>query len=267
MHPMLNIAVRAARAAGNVITRNMDRVDTLRIDHKQRNDMVSDVDRQAEAEVLQVLNKSFPDHAVLGEEGGLIGDPNAEYTWIVDPLDGTTNFLHGFPYFNVSIALKHKGRVTQGVVYNPVSQELFTATRGDGAWLNNKRIRVSKIHSLSNALLGNGFPYRDGDDLGKYIEMMQEMTSKSQGIRRPGACALDMAYVAAGRLDGFWISGFSEWDVAAGALLVREAGGLVNDYAGGSDYVSSRTLVCGNPKIAHAMISIVKPIAGTLVTG
>ena len=267
MHPMLNIAVRAARAAGNVITRNMDRVDTLKIDKKQGNDMVSEVDRQAEYEVLRVLNKAYPDHAVLGEEGGLIGDTNAEYTWVVDPLDGTTNFLHGFPHFNVSIALKHKGRASQAVVYNPVSQELFTATRGDGAWLNNKRIRVSKVHAMSEALLGNGFPYRDGDDLGKHIEMMSGLTSKSLGIRRPGACALDMAFVAAGRLDGYWISGFSEWDVAAGALIVREAGGLVNDYAGGSDYVSSGTLVCGNPKIAHSMIEVIKPIAGSLVTG
>ncbi len=264
---MLNIAVRAARAAGNVITRNMDRVDTLKIDHKQRNDMVSEVDRQAESEVLRVLNKAYPDHAVLGEEGGLIGNANAEYTWIVDPLDGTTNFLHGFPHFNVSIALKHKGRMSQAVVYNPVSQELFTATRGDGAWLNNKRIRVSKTHAMSEALVGNGFPYRDGDDLGKHIDMTRELTSRCLGIRRPGACALDMAFVAAGRLDGYWISGFSEWDVAAGALIVREAGGLVNDYAGGSDYVSSRTLVCGNPKIAHGMIGVIKPIAGSLVTG
>lgn len=264
---MLNIAVRAARAAGNVITRNMDRVDTLKIDHKQRNDMVSEVDRQAEFEILRVLNKAYPDHAVLGEEGGLTGNENAEYTWVVDPLDGTTNFLHGFPHFNVSIALKHKGRASQAVVYNPVSQELFTATRGDGAWLNNKRIRVSKVHSMSAALLGNGFPYREGDDLGKHIAMMSELTQRSLGIRRPGACALDMAFVAAGRLDGYWISGFSEWDVAAGALIVREAGGLVNDYAGGSEYVSSRTLVCGNPKIAHGMIGVIKPIAGSLVTG
>lgn len=267
MHPMLNIAVRAARAAGNVITRNMDRVDTLKIDRKQRNDLVSEVDKQAEYEVLRVLNKAYPDHAIVGEEGGLHGDKNAEYTWIVDPLDGTTNFLHGFPHFNVSIALRHNGRTSQGVVYNPVSQELFTATRGDGAWLNNKRIRVSKTHAIGDALLGNGFPYRDGDDVDKHINAVRELTTRCRGIRRPGACALDMAFVAAGRLDGYWISGFSEWDVAAGALLVREAGGLVNDFNGGSDFVESRTLICGNPKIAHTMIETIKPIAGSLVTG
>jgi len=266
MHPMLNIAVRAARAAGPVITRNMDRLDTLKVDRKQRNDLVSEVDKQAEFEILKVLNKAYPDHAVLGEEGGLSGAENAEYTWVVDPLDGTTNYLHGFPHFNVSIALKHNGKVTQGVVYNPVSQELFTATRGDGAWLNNKRIRVSKINSMSNALIGTGFPYREGDDLDTYINVSREMTTQCQGIRRPGACALDMAFVAAGRLEGFWISGFSEWDVAAGALLVREAGGLVNDFNGGTDFVSSRTLVCGNPKVAHAMIGVIKPLAGSLVT-
>jgi len=264
MHPMLNIGIRAARAAGNVIVRNMDRIDRLQIDQKQRNDFVSDVDRQAEAEIIQVLRKAYPDHSILAEESGLSGAADNEYMWVVDPLDGTLNFLHGFPHFNVSIALKHNGRTTQGVVYNPVSQELFTATKGEGATLNNKRIRVSKVSSLSLALIGNGFPNREGDDLDLHLKLLREITSNASAVRRAGACALDMAYVAAGRMDGFWISGFGEWDVAAGALLVREAGGLVNDYAADGNYVESKTLICGNPKVAHALMQIIKPIAGDL---
>ena len=264
MHPMLNIGIRAARAAGNVIVRNMDRIDRLQIDQKQRYDFVSEVDHQAEAEIIQILQKAYPDHSILGEESGLIGATDNEFMWVVDPLDGTMNFLHGFPYFNVSIALKHNGRTTQGVVYNPVSQELLTATKGEGATLNNKRIRVSKASSLSTALVGYGFPNREGDDLELHLKLLHEINSKASGVRRAGACALDLAYVAAGRMDGFWISGFGEWDVAAGALLVREAGGLVNDYAGDGNYVESRTLVSGNPKVAHAMMQIIKPLAGNL---
>lgn len=255
---MLNIGIRAARAAGTVITRNMDRIDTLQIERKQRNDFVSEVDRQAESEVISVLKKAYPDHAILGEESGLHGDADSEYMWVVDPLDGTTNFLHGFPHINVSIALKHKKRADQAVVYNPVSQELFTASRGQGAWLNNKRIRVSKVNALESALVGNAFPYRDGADLDFYINTLRDVTTRCSGVRRPGACALDLAYVAAGRLDGYWISGFSEWDVAAGALIVREAGGLVNDYQGGDQYVANRELVAGNPKISHALLQVLK---------
>ncbi len=267
MHPMLNIGIRAARAGANIITRNMNRLDTIKIDQKQRNDFVSEVDRASEAAIIETLQKAFPEHAILGEESGLIGDPDAEYQWVVDPLDGTTNFLHGFPHINVSIALKHKGKTTQGIVYDPVSQELFTATRGEGASLNNKRLRVSKVTRLEGALVGYGFPNREGDDLDTHIRIVREMMDSVTGTRRMGACALDMAYVAAGRLDGYWISGFSEWDVAAGALLIREAGGLVNDYNAGHEYVSSSTLVCGNPKIAHGMLQIIKPAAAHLVTG
>jgi len=265
MHPMLNIGIRAARAAGKVITRNIDRVDSLKIDRKQRNDFVSDVDRTAEAEIINILQKAYPDHAILGEESGLMGKIDAEYMWVVDPLDGTTNFLHGYPHINVSIALKHNGKATQAIVYDPISQELFTATRGEGASLNNKRLRVSKATKMTDALIGYGFPYRDGDDMDIHIDIVRQIMSNSTGTRRGGACALDMAYVAAGRLDGYWISGFGEWDVAAGALLIREAGGLVNDYAGGDQYVESRTLVAGNPKVAHAMLQIIKPAGGSLV--
>ncbi len=260
MHPMLNIGIRAARAAGNVITRNMDRVDTLQIDKKGRNDFASEVDTAAEAEVISVLKKAYPDHSILGEESGLIGDTNAEYQWIVDPLDGTTNFLHGYPYFSVSIALKHKNRIDQAVVYNPVSQELFTASRGDGAWLNNKRIRVSKTNNIKDALIGTGFAYRDGQDLDFYQRTMRHYTEQSGGIRRAGSAALDLAAIAAGRLDGAWFIGLSAWDVAAGGLIVREAGGLLNDFAGGDNWMDGGEFIAGTPKVHHAMLQVMKPL-------
>jgi len=260
MHPMLNIGIRAARAAGNVITRNMDRIDTLQVDQKARNDFVSDVDRNAEAEIINVLKKAYPDHAILGEESGLIGNNDAEYKWIVDPLDGTTNFLHGSPYFSVSIALMHKNRIDQGVVYNPVSQELFTASRGDGAWLDGKRLRVSKTNHLDKALLGTGFPYRTGQDLDFYQRTLRHYTEKSGGIRRAGSAALDLASVAAGRLDGVWLVGLNAWDIAAGALIVREAGGLLNDFNGGDTWLDSGEVLAATPKVHHEMLQVMKPL-------
>ena len=254
MHPMLNIGIRAARAAGKVITQNMDRVDTLNVSRKAHNDFVSDVDRMAEAAVIAVLRKAYPDHAILGEESGAHGAAEAEFQWIVDPLDGTINFLHGFPHFNVSIALRHKGRLDQAVIYNPVSQELFTASRGAGAWLNNKRIRVSRENYLENTLIGSGFPGREGDDLEGYVRQFAAVSARCRGIRRPGAAALDLAFVAAGRLDGFWVTGVNEWDLAAGALIIREAGGIVTDITGGDQWAETGSMVAGNPKITHALL-------------
>ena len=260
MHPMLNIGIRAARAAGNVITRSMDRIDSLQVDRKQRNDFVSEVDRSAETEIINVLRKAYPEHAILGEESGLIGDENAEYRWIVDPLDGTTNFLHGYPYFSVSIALMHKQRIDQAVVYNPVSQELFTASRGEGAWLDSKRIRVSKTGRFENALLGTGFPYRTGQDLDFFQETLRQYTEQSGGIRRAGSAALDLASVAAGRLDGVWLVGLQPWDIAAGALIIREAGGLLNDFDAGDNWLESGNVIAASPKIHHAMLQTMKPL-------
>ena len=255
MQPMLNIAIRAARAAGDVILRNMDRVDRLTIEKKQRNDYVSEVDRQAESKVIQILQKAYPDHAILGEESGLHGTDKNEFTWIIDPLDGTTNFLHGLPHFCVSIALRVKGRLDQGVIYNPVSQELFTASRGEGACLNSKRIRISRVSALEDALLGTGFPFRDGADLDGYMKIQSQFTRKSAGLRRSGSAALDLAYVAAGRLDGYWQSELQAWDVAAGGLLVREAGGLINDFSGGETWLDSGDVVAASPKLMHAMLT------------
>lgn len=260
MHPMLNIGIRAAREAGKVITRNMNRLDTLRVDTKGRNDYVSDVDRQAEAKIIGVLLKAYPDHAIVGEESGAQGSTESDYRWIIDPLDGTTNYLHGYPHFSVSIALEHRQRLEQGIIYDPVRQELFTATRGEGAWQDNRRLRVGRSATLATALLGTGFPYRSGQDLDFYQRTLHQFTELSGGIRRAGSAALDLAYVAAGRLDGAWLSGMQAWDVAAGGLIVREAGGLLNDFSGGEAWLTKGEVIAASPKVQHEMLQVMKPL-------
>lgn len=264
MHPMLNIAVRAARNAGNLIVRNLDRIDQLTIANKDRNDFVSEVDRQAEQEIIHVLRKAYPSHAILAEESG--AHEGDDYQWIIDPLDGTTNFLHGFPQFSVSIALRHRGRLDQAVVYDPLRQELFTASRGAGALLNDKRIRVTRQHSLDGALLGTGFPFRDQQYLEAYIGMFRALTRDTAGIRRPGSAALDLAYVAAGRLDGFWEIGLNIWDMAAGVLLIQEAGGLVSDFAGGHAFLDTGNVVAATPKLLPAILKQIHPFLGNGLT-
>lgn len=260
MHPMLNIAVRAARSAGNIIVRNLDRLDTLTVQTKDRNDFVSEVDRQAEQEIIGILRKAYPDHGVLAEESGR--QTGNDYQWIIDPLDGTTNYLHGFPQFAVSIGLQHKGRLEQGVVYDPLRQELFTATRGAGATLNDRRIRVTSRRSLDGALLGTGFPFKSQQHLDAYLAMFRSLFPMTAGIRRPGSAALDLAYVAAGRLDGFWEIGLSIWDMAAGVLLIQEAGGLSSDFRGGHDYLENGNLVAGNPKVFAEILKTIRPHLG-----
>ncbi|MDH5190412.1 MAG: inositol-1-monophosphatase [Gammaproteobacteria bacterium] len=252
MHPMLNIAIRAARSAGNIIVRSLDRLDTLTIETKSSRDFVTEVDRQAEQEIIATIRKSYPDHGFLAEESGESGSD--EFQWIIDPLDGTTNFLHGFPQFAVSIALKHKGKLEQAVVYNPVSEELFTATRGAGALLNDRRIRVSKVHKFENALLGTGFPFKDLTHIEPFLNILKDVLSQSSGVRRPGSASLDLAYVAAGRLDGFWEFGLQPWDMAAGILLVQEAGGLISDFRGGNNFMQSGNIVAANPKIFKILL-------------
>ncbi len=257
MHPMLNIAVRAARSAGNVISRSMARLDSISVQVKERNDFVTEVDRDAENAIIGILRKAYPDHAILAEESGPTS--GNDFQWIIDPLDGTTNFLHGFPQFAVSIALRHKGRLEQAVVYNPLSQELFTATRGDGAMLNDRRIRVSNRTGLEGALLGTGFPFKAQHHLDTYLDMFRALFPQSAGIRRAGAAALDLAYVAAGRLDGFWEIGLSTWDMAAGVLLIQEAGGLSSDFSGGHNHLESGNLVAGNPKVFAEILKTIRP--------
>jgi len=257
MHPIVNIAVRAARAAGVVIVRSLEQASTLQVDTKGTNDFVTEVDRRAEQEIIRIIRRAYPDHAILGEESGASG--NDDSVWVIDPLDGTTNFIHGFPQFSVSIALRHRGRLEHGVVYDPMRQELFTATRGEGARLNDRRLRVSLAQGLAGTLLGTGFPFRLQHHLDDYLNCFRALFGQVADMRRPGSAALDLAYVAAGRLDGFWEMGLSEWDMAAGALLILEAGGLVGDFAGGENFLASGNIVGGNPKVFRAILQTIQP--------
>jgi myo-inositol-1(or 4)-monophosphatase len=250
MHPMLNTAVKAARKAGSIINRASLDLDLVRVASKGRSDFVTEVDRAAEQAIIATLTTAYPNHAILAEESGASGPGgDADYLWIIDPLDGTTNFIHGFPQFAVSIGLKHRGVISQAVVYDPTRNELFTATRGRGAFLNDRRLRVSKRDHLEDCLIGTGFPFRKLDDLDEYVEVFTRVTRNTAGVRRPGAASLDLAYVAAGRLDGFWEFGLSPWDIAAGSLLIVEAGGLIDDLHGNGDYLQTGDIVCGTPKI------------------
>ncbi len=258
MQPLLNIGVRAARRAGDLIVRSMSRLDSLKIQTKGRNDFVTDIDRQAEADIIATVRRAHPDHAFHGEEGGRSGE--SEYVWIIDPLDGTTNFLHGFPTFAVSIAVEHRGRLQHAVVYDPLRQELFTASRGDGAQLDGKKIRVSPQRTLEGALIGTGFPYRmAAEHIDDYLAILKAVMTVAAGVRRPGAASLDLAYVAAGRVDGFWEFGLAPWDTAAGALLIQEAGGRVGTPTG-SEYALGPNIVAGTPKVYQELLAALGPL-------
>ena len=264
MEPMINIALRAARKAGEQIVRASDDLDQVEFKAKSLNDFVSEVDVSAEREISYHLRKAFPDHAIVGEEGGLDGEEDAEYRWVIDPLDGTTNFMRGIPHYAVSLACLHRGKLEHAVVVDPVRREEFTASRGRGAQLNGRRIRVSKLTSLDGALLGTGIPFKNhcDDKLEPYSKTVELLAGQCAGIRRAGAASLDLAYVAAGRLDAFWEIGLSEWDIAAGALLVREAGGLVADIDGSDNFMASGNIVCGNPKCFKAVLKTTRPLLG-----
>src|SRR5580765_7385712 len=249
--PMLNTAIKAARRAGTIINRASFDVSLLKITRKQHNDFVTEVDKAAEDTIIEVLKSAYPDHAILAEESGPsanLHDDN-ENVWIIDPLDGTTNFIHGFPQYCISIALQQRGQITQAVIYDPTRNDLFTASRGAGAYLNEKRIRVTRRDRIADALIGTGFPFRDMAGLDEYMKMFRIMTENCAGLRRPGAAALDLAYVAAGRLDGFFEKGLKPWDIAAGSLLVTEAGGIVGTFNGEADYLHKGDVLAGNPKI------------------
>jgi myo-inositol-1(or 4)-monophosphatase len=258
MNPMLNIAIKAARAAGNVILRNVDKVDRLNIETKSQNDFVSQVDHQAEEKIIEVIRQAYPQHAVLAEESGQSAE-DSEYRWIIDPLDGTTNFLHGFPQFSVSIGLQHKGRMEVAVVFDPMKNEMFTATRGGGAQLNDRRIRVTQHKGIPGALIGTGFPFKHPQHLDTYLATFRAIHPDAAGIRRAGSAALDLAYVAAGRLDGFWELGLNAWDMAAGVLLVREAGGIVTDFSGEGNYLDTGNVIAAAPKVYQPMFERIKP--------
>jgi myo-inositol-1(or 4)-monophosphatase len=254
MHPMLNIGIRAARAAGDIIVRSMEQVTDIQITEKGLNDFVSEVDHKAEAVIIDSIRKAYPQHSILAEESGQSGDN--EYQWIIDPLDGTTNFLHGFPQFAVSIALKHGDTMEQAIIYDPLRQELFTATRGSGAYLNNRRIRISKRKGLSGALLGTGFPFGNNFKLEVFINTFRALFPLVAGIRRAGAASLDLAYVASGRLDGFWEFGLKPWDMAAGALLIQEAGGIVTSVNNDNTYLKAGNILAANGKLHEEMVKI-----------
>ncbi|MEA3138344.1 MAG: monophosphatase [Gammaproteobacteria bacterium] len=257
MQPLLNIAMRAARRAGDLIVKSLSRLDSLKVDTKGRNDFVTDIDRKAEADIIATIRRSYPQHAILAEESG--GSGEDEFRWIIDPLDGTTNFLHGFPTFAVSIAVEHRGRLQHAVVYDPMRQEFFTASRGDGAQLEGKKIRVSAQRTLEGALIGTGFPFRAGAHVDEYLAMLKVVMTTAAGIRRPGAASLDLAYVAAGRIDGFWEFGLSPWDTAAGTLLIQEAGGRVGTPSG-AEYALGANIVAGNPKVYEALLEAIGPL-------
>jgi myo-inositol-1(or 4)-monophosphatase len=260
MHPMLNIAVKAARRAGDIIVQASRNLDLLNISKKSHSDFVSEVDRAAEDAIIRILRESYPDHAILAEESGASGDTlNTEFQWIIDPLDGTTNFLHGFPQYSVSIALKHKDVLSKAVVYNPNNNELFTASKGGGAYLNNQRLRVSKRLRLEDCLIGTGIPFRDLTHMDAYLNIFKDIIPRVAGIRRPGSAALDLSYVAAGRYDGFWEIGLAPWDMAAGVLMIKEAGGLVGDLEGDDTYLESGQILAGNPKIFSQLLQIITP--------
>ncbi|HET7588192.1 MAG TPA: inositol monophosphatase family protein [Gammaproteobacteria bacterium] len=250
--PLLNIAVHAARRAGDLIVRHLDRLDSLNVEAKGRNDFVSEVDRLAEQDIIETIRRNHPDHAILAEESGR-QDTDSDYVWIIDPLDGTTNFLHGFPVFSVSIALKLRGRLEHGVIYDPLRQELFTASRGGGAQLDGRRIRVGSRRALHGSLIGTGFPFRGVEHLDGYFRMLNTIVRETAGARRAGSAALDLAYVAAGRLDGFFELDLKEWDVAAGTLLIQEAGGLVGAPDGGAEVTSQGDIMAANPRLFKMM--------------
>jgi len=258
MHGMVNIAIRAARRAGDVMIRNMNQLEKLEIVEKGRNDFVSRVDQAAEEAIIEVIRDHYPDHAILAEESGAEGDH--EVTWIIDPLDGTTNYLHGFPVFSVSIAVAEGRELQHAVVYDPLRQEIFSASRGQGAQLDGHKIRVSKQRSVKGSLIATGFPYRLAEtQVDSYMRMLRAVITEAAGVRRPGSAALDLCYVAAGRVDGFWEMGLKTWDVAAGALIIREAGGRISDFRGTDAYLESGNVVAGTPKVYAGLSKLIAP--------
>ena len=257
IHPMLNVAIKAARAAGVIINRAALDVESVRVSQKMANDFVTEVDHASENIIIDTLLTAYPDHGILAEESGQTrGNPNADNIWIIDPLDGTTNFIHGFPFYCVSIALQSRGKLEQAVVYDPTRNDLFTSTRGRGAFMNDRRLRVSKRIRLQECLISTGFPFRPDDDFAAYLKVMAEVMQRTAGLRRPGAAALDLAYVAAGFSDGFFETGLQPWDMAAGSLLITEAGGLVGNFTGEADYLHQRECMAASPKIYAQLVPL-----------
>jgi myo-inositol-1(or 4)-monophosphatase len=268
LHPMLNVAVNAARKAGSIINRASLDLDVLKVTTKSVNDFVTEVDQVAEQAIIETLLTAYPGHGILAEESGRThGAKNSEYVWIIDPLDGTTNFIHGLPFYAVSIALAHRDQVQQAVVYDPTRNDLFYASKGRGAFLNDKRLRVSKRTRMAESLIGTGFPFRKGDNFQRYVKMFEEVMQNCAGVRRPGAAALDLCYVAAGYYDGFFETGLNPWDIAAASLMITEAGGLIGNFTGESDFMYQREVLAGNPKVYGQMVSILAPYTRVIKEG
>ena len=266
MDPLVNIAIDAARQAGDIIIHASKRLDTVTVNTKQQHDYVTEVDQQSEKLIIETIRKAYPHHAILGEESG--HQPSeGNITWIIDPLDGTSNFVHGFPHYAVSIGIKEKNHLRAGVIYDPVRQDLFTATKGNGAMLNRQRLRIDPNKQIKTALLGTGFPFRNKEKLHAYIELFETIFSQCDGVRRAGSAALDLAYVAASRLDGFWEIGLHPWDIAAGALMIKEAGGLISDFSGGENYLANGQIIAGPSKVYKAMLKVIHTYAKRLNAG
>lgn len=258
MHPMLNIAIQAVRQSSKIILRYVDQMDKIEVSEKSQNDLVTQVDRLSEEAIIEIIREKYPNHTILAEESGLKTSEQSEYCWIIDPLDGTKNFVHGFPQFAISIALTRNHQLEIAAVYDPIRQELFTATRGQGAYLNSRRIRVSQVKKMGDALIGTGFPFRDKSHFTFYLNTFQAVFPKASGVRRAGAAALDLAYVAAGRLDGFWEAALKPWDMAAGVLMIKEAGGMVSDFQNEGNFLNNGNIVAGNPKIHKELVALIQ---------
>ncbi len=259
MHPMLNIAVRAARNAGNIIVKAYEQLDSVEVELKGSNDFVTSVDREAERAIINTLRKSYPDHSIIAEESGELAGKDSDYQWIIDPLDGTTNFIKGIPHFSISIALRVKGKTEQAVVFDPIRNELFTATRGNGAQLNGYRLRTGKAKDLNGTLLATGFPFKQKHQLETYLAIFSDFFADVADMRRSGSAALDLCYVAAGRIDGFWELGLKPWDIAAGELIAKESGAITTDFVGDHNYMQSGNILAGNPKVVKAMLTKIRP--------
>lgn len=257
MHPYLNTAIKAARSAASIILRHSERIDTLHVQQKTKNDYVTEVDRMAEDSIIRIINKAYPHHAILAEEQDQRHLPQTDQTWIIDPLDGTTNYIHNIPHYAISIAFIDKGKLEHGVILDPVKDELFSASRGAGATLNNRRIRTSGRLSLDGALLATGIPFREDQNIEAFLNAVRDFYGPISGIRRAGSAALDLAYVAAGRFDAYWESDLKPWDIAAGALIVEESGGFVHDFHGTSDYLNTGNIIAATPKLQKHMLHVI----------
>lgn len=257
MHPTINIAIKAARKAGDIILRYHNQIELLNIKNKAKNDFVSEIDKASETEIINEIHEAFPEHSILAEETGEI-TKDIKYQWIIDPLDGTNNYLHKYPHYAISIAMYERDKAKHCVIYDPFKEELFYASRGMGAYLNDNRIRVSNTKEMQNALIGTGFPFRNADFLTKYLEIFAEIHPKVTDIRRSGSAALDLAYIAAGRLDGFWEFGLNKWDIAAGILLIKEAGGFISDFSGKNNLFAENGIIAGNEDCFKELLTIIK---------